>query len=53
MTLDQRIAQERRKADRYALELHRGRRANRNKHRLAKANAMLAVLEQVKRLPVL
>ena len=53
MTLDERIAQERGKAERRARQVKRGNRSSKNRRRLRESLAMLAVLEEVKRLPVL
>jgi len=51
MTLDERIAKERKKVKRFTREVQEGKRIGRNLKRLTKARAMLAVLEEVKLLP--
>lgn len=53
MTLDERIAQEEARFERRARQVKRGHRSSKNRRRLRETQAMLAVLMEVKRLPVL
>jgi len=53
VTLDERIAHERKRAAKYADAVRKGRRAQRNRRRLDRVLAMLSVLAQVKELPKL